>query len=74
MYRLYSSEHDVRPPFRSLSSEQLAAVIMHKYEGMDYEQIAQILECSVADLKSLLLQGYATLRKPVYSAPATAHL
>jgi RNA polymerase sigma-70 factor (ECF subfamily) len=61
MYRLNSSDR-VQAAIHSLPSKQLAAVIMHKYEGMDYEQIAQVLNCSISDLKPILLAAYETLR------------
>jgi len=41
----------------------LAAVLMHKYEGMDYVQIAEVLDCSIPALKSLLFRAYETLRR-----------
>ena len=53
----------VRNAVESLPSKQLAAVLMHKYEGMDYAQIAEVLNCSVPALKSLLFRAYEHLRK-----------
>ena len=47
---------DMLPP------KQLAAVLMHKYEGMEYTEIAEVLECSLPALKSLLFRAYETLR------------
>jgi RNA polymerase sigma-70 factor, ECF subfamily len=38
------------------------AVLLHKYEEMDYAEIARILECSESALKSLLFRAYETLR------------
>jgi RNA polymerase sigma-70 factor (ECF subfamily) len=38
------------------------AVLLHKYEEMDYAEIAKILECSESALKSLLFRAYETLR------------
>ena len=46
----------------ALPAKQRAAVLMHKYEGMDYSQIARVLGCSEAALKSLLFRAYETLR------------
>ena len=54
---------EVRAAMDSLPSKQLAAVLMHKYEGMDYAQIAEVLDCSVPALKSLLFRAYETLRR-----------
>jgi RNA polymerase sigma-70 factor, ECF subfamily len=52
----------VRAAIQTLPPKQLAAVLMHKYEGMEYVEIAQILECSLPALKSLLFRAYETLR------------
>jgi len=54
---------EVRSAVELLPGKQLAAVLMHKYEGMDYAQIAQVLNCSVPALKSLLFRAYENLRK-----------
>jgi RNA polymerase sigma-70 factor (ECF subfamily) len=54
---------EVRAAIHGLPSKQLAAVVMHKYEGMDYAQIAQVLNCSVPALKSLLFRAYENLRR-----------
>jgi RNA polymerase sigma-70 factor (ECF subfamily) len=35
---------------------------LHKYQELDYDEIAGILECSEAALKSLLFRAYETLR------------
>lgn len=54
---------EVRQAVNSLPGKQLAAVLMHKYEGMDYSQIAEVLNCSVPALKSLLFRSYENLRR-----------
>jgi RNA polymerase sigma-70 factor (ECF subfamily) len=46
----------------TLPEKQRAAVLLHKYQGLDYEEIALILECSESALKSLLFRAYETLR------------
>ena len=35
---------------------------MHKYEEMEYSQIAKVLSCSESAVKSLLFRAYETLR------------
>jgi RNA polymerase sigma-70 factor (ECF subfamily) len=35
---------------------------MHKYEGMEYVEISEVLDCSLPALKSLLFRAYETLR------------
>jgi len=54
---------EIRDAVESLPPKQLAAVLMHKYEGMDYGQIAAVLGCSIPALKSLLFRAYETLRR-----------
>jgi RNA polymerase sigma-70 factor (ECF subfamily) len=46
----------------SLPEKQRAAVLLHKYQELDYDEIARILECSESALKSLLFRAYETLR------------
>jgi len=45
-----------------LPEKQRAAVLLHKYHELDYDEIARILECSESALKSLLFRAYETLR------------
>ena len=54
---------EVRAAIDTLPPKQLAAVLMHKYEGMEYAQIAAVLNCSMPALKSLLFRAYGTLRQ-----------
>jgi RNA polymerase sigma-70 factor, ECF subfamily len=54
---------EIRDAIDSLPPKQLAAVLMHKYEGMDYATIAEVLDCSIPALKSLLFRAYETLRR-----------
>ena len=52
----------VRSAIAGLPERQRVAVLLHKYEGQDYEAIARTLDCSVPALKSLLCRAYAVLR------------
>ncbi len=52
----------VREAIDTLPPKQLAAVLMHKYESMEYVEIAEVLQCSLPALKSLLFRAYETLR------------
>jgi RNA polymerase sigma-70 factor (ECF subfamily) len=54
---------EVRAAVDALPSKQLAAVLMHKYDGMDYGEIAEVLGCSVPALKSVLFRAYENLRR-----------
>lgn len=53
---------EVRSAIEALPDKQRAAVLMHKYEGLGYVQIAKILETSESAVKSLLFRAYETLR------------
>jgi RNA polymerase sigma-70 factor (ECF subfamily) len=53
---------EVRNAITMLPPKQRAAVLMHKYEELEYAQIAGALGCSESALKSLLFRAYETLR------------
>ena len=53
---------EVRRAVATLPEKQRAAVLMHKYEEMEYSQIAKVLSCSESAVKSLLFRAYETLR------------
>jgi RNA polymerase sigma-70 factor, ECF subfamily len=53
---------EVRRAVAALPHKQRAAVLMHKYEEMEYSQIAKVLSCSESAVKSLLFRAYETLR------------
>jgi RNA polymerase sigma-70 factor (ECF subfamily) len=52
----------IRHAIRALPPKQRAAVIMHKYDEMDYAQISRILGCSPSAVKALMFRAYETLR------------
>jgi RNA polymerase sigma-70 factor (ECF subfamily) len=53
---------EIRQAVAGLPEKQRAAVLMHKYQEMEYSQIAKILNCSESAVKSLLFRAYETLR------------
>jgi RNA polymerase sigma-70 factor, ECF subfamily len=53
---------EIRRAVALLPDKQRAAVLMHKYEEMEYSQIARVLSCSESAVKSLLFRAYETLR------------
>jgi len=53
---------EIRRAIAALPEKQRAAVLMHKYEEMEYTQIARALGCSESAVKSLLFRAYETLR------------
>jgi RNA polymerase sigma-70 factor, ECF subfamily len=60
----------IRHAIDKLPEKQRAAVLLHKYQELDYGEIAKIPECSESALKSLLFRAYETLR--VELAPLVA--
>ena len=52
----------IRAAVLALSEKQRAAVLLHKFEGMDHEQVARILGCSTQAVKSLIFRAYENLR------------
>ncbi len=53
----------IRQHVLALPVRQRMAVLMHKYEGMDYRQIGDVLKLSESGTKSLLFRAYQTLRE-----------
>ncbi|PYV57077.1 MAG: RNA polymerase subunit sigma-24 [Acidobacteria bacterium] len=53
----------IRKRVQSLPERQRLAVVMHKYQQMDYKQIAEVLKLSESATKSLLFRAYETLRE-----------
>ena len=52
----------IRDFVMALPERQKMAVLMHKYEGLDYKQIGDVLKLSESATKSLLFRAYQTLR------------
>ena len=52
----------IRSHVMALPERQRMAVLMHKYQGMDYRQIGDVLKLSESATKSLLFRAYQTLR------------
>jgi RNA polymerase sigma factor (sigma-70 family) len=53
----------IRSKVNALPERQRVAVIMHKYQQMDYRQIAEVLKLSESATKSLLFRAYETLAR-----------
>ena len=52
----------IRSHVMALPERQRTAVLMHKYQGMDYRQIGEVLKLGESATKSLLFRAYQTLR------------
>jgi len=53
----------IRKHVMALPERQRMAVVMHKYQGMDYREIGEVLKQSESATKSLLFRAYQTLRE-----------
>ena len=53
----------IRKHVQALPERQRLAVVMHKYQGLDYRQIGEVLKLSEAATKSLLFRAYEALRE-----------
>ena len=53
---------EIRGAIAALPAKQRAAVLMHKYQEMDYAQIAGVLGLTESAVKSLLFRAYEALR------------
>ena len=53
----------IRQHVLALPERQRTAVLMHKYQGLDYKQIGEVLKLSESATKSLLFRAYQTLRE-----------
>ena len=53
----------IRQRVQALPERQRIAVLMHKFQQMDYRQIAEVLKLSESATKSLLFRAYETLRE-----------
>ncbi len=53
----------IRKHVEALPERQRLAVLMHKYQGMDYRQIGEVLRLSESATKSLLFRAYEALRE-----------
>jgi RNA polymerase sigma-70 factor (ECF subfamily) len=52
----------IRAHVYALPERQRVAVLMHKYQGLDYREIGRVLKLSESATKSLLFRAYETLR------------
>jgi len=53
----------IRRKVDALPERQRLAVLLHKYQGLDYRQIGEVLELSDSATKSLLFRAYEALRQ-----------
>ncbi len=63
-------EQQVRKAIMSLSEHYQTAVILHYYQGMSYEDIAEVLKCSVRGVETRLYRARKTLKQKLSAIPA----
>jgi RNA polymerase sigma-70 factor (ECF subfamily) len=56
-------EHHVRAALRSLSPRLRIVVVLRYLEGLSYQDIAEILDCSLGTVKSRLNRAHSVLRR-----------
>jgi RNA polymerase sigma-70 factor (ECF subfamily) len=57
-----ATAREIREAISLLPEKQRAAVLMHKYQDMDYNQIANVLGMSRSAVKALMFRSYERLR------------
>lgn len=57
------TERLIREAIDSLPGNQRTAVILKRYEELSYEEIAQVMGCSVSSVETRLFRARQTLRK-----------
>jgi len=55
----------LRKALECLSDEKRDAIIMSRYQGMDYKTIAEISDCTESAVKSRVMRGLGEIRKLV---------
>lgn len=56
----------VKKAIETLPEKQRIAVILRRYEGFSYEEIAKIMSCSISAVKSLLNRAKLTLKDKLF--------
>ena len=64
---------EVRTAIQELPANHRAAVLMHKYQELDYVEMARVMNCSVPAIKSLLFRAYESLRRRLAHLDPLAH-
>ena len=53
----------VQQAINSLPKKQRIVVILHRYEGLSYKEIAEVMKCSLASVESRLHRAKVNLTK-----------
>jgi RNA polymerase sigma-70 factor (ECF subfamily) len=60
-------EAAVRRALEALPPAQKTAVVLSRYEGLSYKQIAEVMDLSVSAVESKLHRAKQTLREKLYA-------
>lgn len=60
-------ERMVQQAINSLPKQQRVAVILHRYQGLSYQEIAEVMACSVSSVESRLHRAKVSLAKKLLS-------
>jgi RNA polymerase sigma-70 factor (ECF subfamily) len=55
--------HQITKALQSLPENQRMALILKRYDGLSYQEIAKIIGCSVSAVESLIIRGKRTLQE-----------
>ncbi len=58
----------VAKAMRALSEEQRTAVVLKEYQGLTFQEIADLLGCPLSTVKTRLYQGLTLLRRELHQA------
>ena len=56
-----------------LPEEQRTAIILKEYQGLTFQEIADLLECPLSTVKTRLYQGLTVLRRQLEQAGVENH-
>ena len=68
-----STAREIREAIQALPDKQRAAVLMHKYQDLDYNQIAHVLGMSRSAVKALMFRAYECLRAQLAHLDSNPH-
>lgn len=68
-----ATAHEIREAIQALPDKQRAAVLMHKYQDLDYNQIANVLGMSRSAVKALMFRAYERLRAQLAHLDSNPH-
>lgn len=67
LFEKSEKEFIVQQAINSLPKQQRVAVILHRHEGLSYQEIAKVMACSVASVESRLHRAKVRLAKKLLS-------